>query len=104
MTVRLFFPSVPLIFFVPAVFLPGLRSTVPTSFSAAPSTLSLIDGLRLWCVAGARFWTPAPVFLVMVRLRDGEVEIDCKMRGLELPVAERVEGMAEGVNLDEVSK
>src|SRR2546421_10034732 len=92
---RDFLPSVPLIFLVPAPTLPGLCSILPTTFSTAPSTLSLMLGLRLWWVAGARFLvTPAVerglevlalVFLVVVRLRDGSVETVATTRGLELP-------------------
>lgn len=103
------FPSVPLIFFAPAAFFPGLFVIVPSAFSSAPSTLSLRCGCLLWLVFGARFLvTPAPVvlFLVVVgllvavvevavalRLRSGVVETAAAMRGLELPVEARVEAI-----------
>jgi len=63
----------------------------------------------LWWVAGARFFaTPAPVVLffgaaffvvgllvvvVVLRLRSGVVEMAAATRGLELPVAARVEAI-----------
>lgn len=60
-------------------------------------------GLRLWWVAGARFLVMpaverglevlALVFLVVVRLRDGSVEMAATTRGLELPVVLRVEAI-----------
>lgn len=87
---------------MPAAFFPGLRVTFPSAFSSAPSTLSLIFGFLLWCVAGARFFvTPAPVVLfgaalfvpVALRFRSGVVEIDATTRGLELPVDARVAAM-----------
>ena len=96
-----FFPLVPFIFFVPAAFLPGFRSTVPVAFSTAPSTLSLIVGL-LFFAAGARFLVTPPVALalvlevpVVVRLRVGSVETVSKTRGLAFPVAPRVWAILE---------
>lgn len=92
---RLPFPSVPLIFFVPAPSFPGLPSILPTSFSAAPSILSPRPALRLWCVAGARFLVTPVGFLVLVevflvRVNVGAVEMESKMRGFEELVDLRV--------------
>src|SRR5947207_1508474 len=103
---RDFLPSVPLIFLVPAPTLPGLPSTLPITFSTAPSTLSLMLGLRLCWVAGARFLVMPPavergldvfalVFLVVARLRDGSAEMAATTRGLELPVVLRVEAILD---------
>lgn len=89
----------PFIFFAPAAFLPGLRVTVPSAFSSAPSALSLIFGFLLVLA------TPAPVVLFLVvaflaaglrvvvvalGLRSGIVETAAATRGLELPVEARV--------------
>ena len=105
--VRAFLPSVPRIFLVPAAFLPGLRVTEPSTFSRAPSTLSLTLAFLLWWVAGALFFTPAPVALflvavfvaglravVVLRLRSGVVETVGTTRGFEWPVAARVDAIA----------
>lgn len=88
----------------------------PSTFSTAPSTLSLIaavvePAVAVFFLAGARFLpTPAPVVVVpaaffaaglrflvpvvvdvgVLRLRTGSVETGAKTRGLEWPVAPRV--------------
>jgi len=91
-------PFAPLVFFVPAAFLPGLPSTLATTFLTAPSTFSFKVGF-LGVVAVADFFvTPAPVlglgaaffFVVVLRLRAGSVETAVKIRGFELPVVPRV--------------
>lgn len=100
---------VPFIFLVPAPTLPGLLSTLPTIFSAAPSTLALTELFFAGFLVVA-FLTPAPVFarglevlafalvdFLVVVLRVGSVETVSKTRGLELPVVLRVPAIATGV-------
>lgn len=107
----------PFAFFVPAAFLPGFPSTSPTSFSAAPATLSFTFSV------GVRFFLtilvlgPAVAVVVLglvtrpVVVRGLDVlavvvarflgvitsSTCCKRRGLLLPVLARVEaGMLAG--------
>ena len=110
-----FFPLVPLTCFVPAAFFPGFFSTFPFTFSTVPSTLSLTLGFFFVTVGFGFATRPVAVFfaagflvvdvvlvvvlvlrLVVVPvlgLRVGAVLMVGMMRGLELPVAARVEAI-----------